>query len=93
MAVFEAAGLTYGVLPEAQPANFAPHVKVPVLMVNGKYDFGVSAAAQQHFFDILGTDPARKKHVVLEGGHVPQDVRGLFREVLAWYDTYLGPVK
>ena len=25
--------------PEIQPANFAPHVKVPVLIVNGKNDF------------------------------------------------------
>jgi hypothetical protein len=34
-----------------------------------------------------------KKSVVLEGGHVPQDMRGVFRVVLDWYDTHLGVVK
>ncbi len=92
VAVFAAGGLRYDVPPETQPANFAPHVTVPVLLVNGKDDFGVPPAAQRRFFDILGTPPDRKKHVALEGGHVPQDIRGLFREVLDWLDKYLGPV-
>ena len=26
-------------LPEADPVNFAPRVKVPVLMLNGRFDF------------------------------------------------------
>ena len=67
-------------------------MKVPVLVVHGKDDFGVPTADQRRFVEILGTPPADKRHVVLEGGHVPQDMRGLFREVLAWLDKYLGPV-
>lgn len=91
VAVFAAAGLRYGYPPEVQPANFEPRVKIPVLYVHGKDDFGVPSAAQDRFFELLGS--AEKKNVVLDGGHVPQDIKGLFKEVLNWYDTYLGPVK
>ena len=48
---------------------------------------------RRRFFELLGTPEPLKKRVVLEGGHVPQDMRGLFREVLAWYDAHLGAVK
>ena len=64
-----------------------------MLLINGKDDFGVPAADQQHLFNIIGSPSSQKNHVILDGGHVPQDMRGLFRAVLNWYDTYLGPVK
>jgi dienelactone hydrolase len=92
-AVFASAGLRYDYPPEIQPANFSPRVKVPVLVVNGKDDFGVPVDAQQRFFELLGSPPELKRHAVLEGGHVPQDRRALIREVLDWYDKYLGVVK
>jgi formylglycine-generating enzyme required for sulfatase activity/dienelactone hydrolase/predicted Ser/Thr protein kinase len=91
-AVFASGGLRYNAPPETQSANFMPRVKVPVLLVNGKEDFSVPLAAQRRYYELLGTPPEHKKHVALEGGHVPQDIRGLFREVLDWYDKYLGPV-
>ena len=62
-------------------------------LVNGKDDFAVSLAEQHRFYEILGTDPSRKKALTLEGGHVPQDMRGLVRAVLDWYDQYLGVVR
>ena len=34
-------------LPEADPVNFAPHVKVPVLMLNGRYDYFFPTATSQ----------------------------------------------
>ena len=92
VAVFAAGGLRYNNPPETQPANFAPQVKIPVLIVHGADDFGVSKAEQLRFVEILGTPAEHKKHVILPGGHVPQDIRGLFREVLDWLDKYLGPV-
>jgi formylglycine-generating enzyme required for sulfatase activity/dienelactone hydrolase/predicted Ser/Thr protein kinase len=93
VAVFAAGGLRYNVAPEVQPANFAPHLKVPVLLVHGKDDFAVSEAERKRFFEILGPPEPLKKSIVLEGGHVPQDMRGLFRAVLDWYDIHLGVVK
>lgn len=90
-AVFAAGGLRYSSPPETHPANFAPQVRVPVLLVNGKDDFAVPLNAQKRFLEILGSPT--KKHVALEGGHAPASMRGLVREVLDWFDTHLGPVK
>ena len=56
---------------------------------------GLSAheSAQVPLFRLLGTPAADKRHVVFDS---PHDVRlrrdDLIREVLAWYDKYLGPV-
>ena len=86
-------GLRYDYAPEVQPANFMPHVKVPVLLVNGKDDFSVPLEAQRRYYALLGTPPEHNRHVALEGGHVAQDMRGMFREVLDWYDKYLGQVR
>ena len=93
VAVFASGGLRYDYPPETQPANFMPRVKVPVLLVNGKDDFSVPLAAQRRYYDLLGTPPEHKRHAPLEGGHVAQDLRGMFKEVLDWYDKYLGAVR
>jgi formylglycine-generating enzyme required for sulfatase activity/dienelactone hydrolase/predicted Ser/Thr protein kinase len=92
-AVFAAGGLRYNTEPAIQTANFMPRVKVPVLLVNGRDDFNVPAADQQRFLELLGTSPEHKRLTRLVGGHVPSDMREFYREVLNWFDTYLGPVK
>ena len=92
-AVFLSGGLRFNFPPEIQPANFMPHVKVPVLLVNGRDDFQVPDDHQRRFFELLGTPPELKRHVALDGGHVPVDNLGVIREVLDWFDKYLGPVK
>ena len=92
-AVLVAGGLRYDYPPEIQPANFTPRVKIPVLTINGRDDFATPLAAQERFMELLGTPSEQKRHVVLEGGHVPNDTRGLIREVLNWYDKYLGAIK
>ncbi len=79
-------------LPEADPFNFAPYVRQPMLMVNGRYDFVFPVeTSQRPLFDLLGTPPADKRHVVFETGHVPPNDL-LTKEVLDWLDRYLGPV-
>lgn len=77
---------------ETEPVNYLPRVKVPVLMLNGKYDFFFpTETAQRPFFERLGTPAANKKWVVYEGGHdVPRPI--LISETFAWLDKYLGPV-
>ncbi|MGB2636526.1 MAG: protein kinase [Candidatus Acidiferrum sp.] len=80
-------------LAEDDPMNFASHITIPVLMINGRYDFGIPfETCQQPFFRLLGTPAADKRRVVLESGH------GLpftpwFKETLDWLDHYLGRVK
>ena len=93
VAVFASAGMRYNYPPEIQPANFAPRVKVPVLIVNGRNDFQNPPASPARLLELLGTPPDKKKLVTLEGGHVPNDMLGVIKNVLDWYDTYLGPVK
>jgi formylglycine-generating enzyme required for sulfatase activity/predicted esterase len=82
-------------LPGRDQVDFAPRLTKPVLMVNGRYDATFPyASAQEPLFQLLGTSAADKRHVVFDS---PHDVRlrrdDLIREVLAWYDKYLGPVK
>ena len=93
VAVFSSGGLRYNYPPEIQPANFMPHVTVPVLLVNGRDDFSSTLEAQERFMELLGTPPDQKKHVVLEGGHVPNDWRASMREILNWFDRYLGEAR
>jgi len=81
--------------PGRDQVDFAPRLKIPVLMLNGRYDFSFSLErAQNPLFRMLGTPPSAKRHVLLD---TPHDVSArhadMAREVLAWLDTYLGPVR
>ena len=93
VAVFSSGGLRYNYPAEIQPANFAPHVKVPVLLLNGKNDFQNPPGAPERLLELLGTPPEHKSLIMLEGGHVPNDRLGSIRSVLEWYDKYLGTTK
>ncbi len=87
------AGLTdFGSPPEISLVNFAPRVTVPTLLISGRDDFSYPAESQVALFDLLGPPPDQKRHVVLEGGHIPLRMHEVIREVLDWYDRYLGPV-
>jgi eukaryotic-like serine/threonine-protein kinase len=94
VAVFAAGGCdTETVLPEADPMNFAPHVKIPVLMINGRYDFVFPLeTCQAPLFQALGSPPQDKKHVLFDTGHAPPFLP-MMKESLDWLDHYLGPVK
>jgi len=81
--------------PGRDQADFAPRIKIPVLMVNGKYDFSFSPdKAQLPLFRMLATPEADKKRVLMETPHdVTADKPALVKEVLAWLDKYLGRVE
>ncbi len=80
-------------LPEVDQINFLPRVKQPVIMMNGKYDmFFPLETSQTPMFNFLGTPKENKKFIVFEAGHLVPKV-DLYRETLAWFDKYLGPVK
>jgi dienelactone hydrolase len=76
--------------PEIDTWNYAPRVKVPVLMLNGRDDFIYPAATRQiPLFDALGA--ADKRRLEFEGGHVNLMVRvDVIREILQWIDSHLG---
>lgn len=80
--------------PGADQADFAPRVKIPVLMVNGRYDYVFAATeSQAPLFAMLGTPPSDKRHVLLDTPHdVTEQRPQLVRAVLDWLDKYLGRV-
>jgi pimeloyl-ACP methyl ester carboxylesterase len=79
--------------PEADFLNFAPRVTCPTLMLNGRYDsMQPVKTMQKPMFDLLGTPPENKRHVLYDTGHfVPRNE--LIKESLNWLDKYLGPVQ
>ena len=93
-AVFAAGGCNgQKVLPEADSMNFASRVKVPVLMINGRYDFEIPLeTCQEPLFRLLGVPPKDKRHVLFDTGHAPPQLP-VMKEALNWLDHYLGPVK
>jgi dienelactone hydrolase len=90
--VLVAAGLDESAPEEVDGFNYAPRVRMPVLMINGRYDFAHPFdSSQEPLFRTLGTPAPNKRHAVFDSGHVPPwpDV---VRETLDWLDRYLGPV-
>jgi dienelactone hydrolase len=76
--------------PEVEAINFAPRVKIPVLMLNGRFDFFLPEETTQiPLFHLLGASDADKRRVVYDTGHnIPRP--DLIRESLDWLDKYLG---
>jgi len=80
--------------PEIDVVNFAPRSRVPTLMISGRDDFiDPVESVQRPFFRLLGAPEADKRHVLLDGGHLPPDRAAIIRECLDWLDRYLGPVR
>ena len=81
--------------PEADPVNFAPRVKIPVLMINGRYDWVEPVDKTQNpMFHLFGTPEKDKRHVLLDTTHYALTARDqVIHEVLGWFDKYLGPVQ
>jgi dienelactone hydrolase len=85
-AVLQGTGISREVAPDIDPVTYAPRVRIPTLMLNGKYDFGMPVdTAQRPLFDLLGT--REKKQT---GHKLPNDE--VAAEMLPWLERYLGPV-
>ena len=80
-------------VPEADHINFAPRVTVPVLMLNGRFDYLFTVdASQEPLFRFLGTPAEHKRHLLYDSEHnLPRNE--MIKETLNWLDKYLGPVK
>ncbi len=80
--------------PEVDALHFAPRVKIPILMINGRDDFLFPLEnSQTPLFRLLGTPEKEKRHVLVASGHVITPLQTAIKEVLDWLDRYLGPVK
>jgi dienelactone hydrolase len=72
--------------------NYIPRVKVPMLLLDGRYDFAFSMESQQAFYDLLGTPLQDKEWKLYETTHVVP-LPDLVNESLKWLDKYFGPVE
>ena len=78
---------------EIDPLNFVTRIQTPTLMVNGDADFQFPLEfAQLPMFRLLPLPPDRKRHALFVGGHMPNQINDVIREILDWYDRFLGPV-
>jgi dienelactone hydrolase len=79
--------------PEADGINYVPRIKIPTLMLNGRYDVSFPLKKSvMPFFNNLGTPEADKRLCIYETGHYVTKANRI-REILNWCDKYLGPVK
>jgi dienelactone hydrolase len=78
--------------PEHEPVHFVPRIRMPVLMLNGKYDtIFPPKESQEPMFRLLGSDPVQKKHLVFDSSHVSTPTAERIQETVNWFDQYLGP--
>ena len=83
-------------LPEVESIHYLPRITMPVIMINGKYDFFFPyETSQVPFYELLGTPEEHKTLVAYDGGGWAHAVPGniLVKESLDWLDQYLGPVE
>jgi len=82
-------------LPGMDQVDFAPRLKKPVLMVNGRYDYFFPVEhSQLTLFRMIGTSDNDKRHVLFDTPHNDEVRRSeLTKEVLSWLDRYLGKVE
>jgi formylglycine-generating enzyme required for sulfatase activity/cephalosporin-C deacetylase-like acetyl esterase len=80
-------------IPQADNINFAPRVKKPILMMNGRYDYIYPyKRSQVPMFRFLGTPDEHKEHKLYDTDHnVP--LSEVMKHSLIWLDKYLGPIK
>jgi pimeloyl-ACP methyl ester carboxylesterase len=77
---------------EEDPVNFLPRIRMPVLMLSGRYDSVFPfETSQKPFLRLLGSPPGDKQQILFDGGHfLPRTM--MVAESLKWLDRYLGPI-
>jgi dienelactone hydrolase len=85
-------GFPGGPLPEVHAINYVSRVKIPTLMLNGRYDlrFNIDINVKP-FYKLLGTPEKDKYLSIYETDHYIQKSE-IMKETLNWLDKYLGPV-
>ena len=59
-------------------------------MVNGRYDFDLPVdLSQKPMLRLFGAPDKDKRHAIFDAGHIPPK-EFIVREVLDWFDRYLG---
>ncbi len=79
--------------PEMSDCNYVTRVRIPTLILNGRYDaYCPPETCSQTMLDLLGTPAGDKRLILYETDHIPPRTEYI-KETLAWLDRYLGPVR
>jgi cephalosporin-C deacetylase-like acetyl esterase len=79
------------VSPEVDPWNFASRVKIPILVISGRYDFICRLEPTViPLYNLLGTPEEDKLLKIYERGHALFDGLEVFKDMFLWLDRYLG---
>jgi dienelactone hydrolase len=91
-AVLQGTGIWDPRVPEIDILNYAPRVRIPTLVLTGRYDFETPfETAQRPLFALLGSPTEHKRHKVFETGHA-LPIEDVAREIVPWLDRYLGQI-
>jgi dienelactone hydrolase len=86
-------GLKRGLEPEFSHFNFAPRVKIPFLLQNGRYDPYAVDTSVKPLMELLGTPAEDKQYKLYDTGHSVWMLSEAQRDEMTFLDKYLGPVK
>jgi dienelactone hydrolase len=94
VAVLGSGGLSADFPPEYSQVNFTPRIKIPILLLNGRYDTLFPLESNQKpYLMLFGTAEKDKHHKIYETGHSITTVNEWRKDELDFLDKYLGPVK
>jgi eukaryotic-like serine/threonine-protein kinase len=93
VSILNGGGMWGNTRPEVDGINYVTRVKVPTLMLNGRYDMTFPfELTVKPMFDLLGTPAADKRLILYDTDHIIP-LTEYIKETLAWLDKYLGPIK
>jgi hypothetical protein len=79
--------------PEADILNYVPRVKIPTIMLNGRYDINFPLETNlMPFYNLLGAPVKDKRICIYDTDHYVSKA-DMIKEVLGWCDKYMGPAK
>jgi eukaryotic-like serine/threonine-protein kinase len=93
VSILAVGGLQQRGRPEVAQMTYVGRVRIPTLMLNGKYDMSFPyETTVKPMFDLLGTPRADKQLRLYDTDHfIPRNE--FTREAASWLDRYLGPVR
>ena len=95
-AVLVSGGIELGqrVHPMLDLVNYAPRIKSPVLMINGRFDhIYLYKESQQRLLDLLGAPGDQKQRILYDAGHYDYPRNSIARDATDWFDRYLGSAR
>jgi hypothetical protein len=86
-------GFNGALLPQVHAINYVSRIRIPTLMLNGRYDLRYNIDINvTPFYKLLGTPEKDKQLKIYPTDHwVPKSE--IMKETLNWLDKYLGPAK